>query len=182
MLPTLACLALALPAQRPQPPTRWATFVRVFDAYAAGDSVVGASVLLVTNGRVAAHHEYGFADRALGQRVDTATIYHWASITKTLTAIAEQLPANAEELLAISGVGPAKLSEFGNELLTMCATRRSLIIAGKSNGAENEIGVLANRRLGCCAGRKSAGDDCVGGGECGGFDLRSRKQKQRTAR
>ena len=88
MLPTLACLALALPAQRPQPPTRWATFVRVFDAYAAGDSVVGASVLLVTNGRVAAHHEYGFADRALGQRVDTATIYHWASITKTLTAIA----------------------------------------------------------------------------------------------
>ena len=88
MLPTLACLALALPAQRPQPPTRWATFVRAFDAYAAGDSVVGASVLLVTNGRVAAHHEYGAADRALGQRVDTATIYHWASITKTLTAIA----------------------------------------------------------------------------------------------
>ena len=88
MLPTLACLALALPAQRPQPPTRSATFVRAFDAYAAGDSVVGASVLLVTNGRVAAHHEYGAADRALGQRVDTATIYHWASITKTLTAIA----------------------------------------------------------------------------------------------
>jgi len=88
MLPTLACLALALPAQRPQPSTRWATFVRAFDAYAAGDSVVGASVLLVTNGRVAAHHEYGAADRALGQRVDTATIYHWASITKTLTAIA----------------------------------------------------------------------------------------------
>ena len=88
MLHALACLALALPAQRPQPPTRWATFVRAFDAYAAGDSVVGASVLLVTNGRVAAHHEYGFADRALGQRVDTATIYHWASITKTLTAIA----------------------------------------------------------------------------------------------
>ena len=88
MLHALACLALALPAQRPQPPTRWATFVRAFDAYAAGDSVVGASVLLVTNGRVAAHHEYGAADRALGQRVDTATIYHWASITKTLTAIA----------------------------------------------------------------------------------------------
>ncbi|OLD42852.1 MAG: hypothetical protein AUI55_04920, partial [Gemmatimonadetes bacterium 13_1_40CM_2_70_7] len=88
MLHALACLALALPAQRPQPPTRSATFVRAFDAYAAGDSVVGASVLLVTNGRVAAHHEYGAADRALGQRVDTATIYHWASITKTLTAIA----------------------------------------------------------------------------------------------
>ena len=88
MLPALACIALALPAQRPHPPSRWDAFSRAFDAYAAGDSVVGASVLIVTNGRVAAHHEYGVADRALGQRVDTATIYHWASITKTLTAIA----------------------------------------------------------------------------------------------
>src|SRR5881396_108082 len=88
MLPALACLALALATQRPHPPAGWDAFTRAFDAYAAGDSVVGASVLVVTNGRVAAHHEYGAADRALGQRVDTATIYHWASITKTLTAIA----------------------------------------------------------------------------------------------
>ena len=85
MLQTLTCLALAVSVQRP---AGWPAFTRAFDAYAAGDSVVGASVLVVTNGRVAAHHEYGAADRALGQRVDTATIYHWASITKTLTAIA----------------------------------------------------------------------------------------------
>ncbi len=87
MLHALACLALALPTQRPHPPAGWDAFTRSFDAYAAGDSVVGASVLVVTNGRVAAHHEYGAADRVLGQRVDTNTIYHWASITKTLTAI-----------------------------------------------------------------------------------------------
>ena len=85
MLPALACLALALTTQRP---AGWVAFTQSFDAYAASDSVVGASVLIVTNGRVAAHHEFGVADRALGQRVDTATIYHWASITKTLTAIA----------------------------------------------------------------------------------------------
>ena len=89
----VACLALSVPAsaQRratPRPPAGWDSFVRGFDAYASGDSVVGASVLVVANGQVAAHHEYGFADRALGQRTDTATIYHWASITKTLTAIA----------------------------------------------------------------------------------------------
>ncbi len=89
----LACLVISVPAsaQRrasPRPPAGWDTFVRAFDAYASGDSIVGASVLVVANGQVAAHHEYGFADRALGQRVDTATIYHWASITKTLTAIA----------------------------------------------------------------------------------------------
>jgi len=88
MLHALACLALALPTQRPHPPAGWDAFTRSFDAYAAGDSVVGASVLVVRNGRVAAHHEYGVADRTLGQRVDTNTIYHWASITKTLTAIA----------------------------------------------------------------------------------------------
>ena len=89
----LACLVISVPAsaQRraaPRPPAGWDTFVRAFDAYASGDSIVGASVLVVANGQVAAHHEYGFADRALGQRVDTATIYPWASITKTLTALA----------------------------------------------------------------------------------------------
>ena len=85
MLPLIAALALNVAAQRP---AAWTAFTRSFDAYAASDSVLGASVLVVTNGRVTAHHEYGFADRALGQRTDTATIYHWASITKTLTAIA----------------------------------------------------------------------------------------------
>jgi CubicO group peptidase (beta-lactamase class C family) len=35
-----------------------------------------------------AHHEYGWADRAAGQRIGEGTLYHWASITKTLTAIA----------------------------------------------------------------------------------------------
>ncbi len=42
------------------------------------------------DGRVFARHDYGFADRAPGmeRRADTNTIYHWASITKTLTAIA----------------------------------------------------------------------------------------------
>jgi CubicO group peptidase (beta-lactamase class C family) len=39
-------------------------------------------------GRIAARHDYGWADRALNQRTDTTAIYHWASITKTLTAIA----------------------------------------------------------------------------------------------
>ena len=40
------------------------------------------------DGRVLAHHEVGFGDRALGQRVDTNTIFHWGSMTKTFTAIA----------------------------------------------------------------------------------------------
>jgi CubicO group peptidase (beta-lactamase class C family) len=66
----------------------WDTFARAFDSYAVQDSIVGASVVLVRHGTIAAHHEYGQADRAVGQRVDPATIFHWGSITKTLTAIA----------------------------------------------------------------------------------------------
>ena len=69
-------------------PAGWALFVRAFDAYAAGDSVVGGSALVMRDGRVIARHDYGFADRALGQRVDEHTIFHWGSITKTLTAVA----------------------------------------------------------------------------------------------
>src|SRR5436309_16032552 len=84
----LALLALlATPAAHGQRPG-WQPFTRAFDAYAAGDSVVGASVLVMRAGRVLAHHEYGFADRALGRRVDERTTFHSGSITKTLTAVA----------------------------------------------------------------------------------------------
>jgi CubicO group peptidase (beta-lactamase class C family) len=81
-------LAAVLTTQRPPATPGWTEFVRAFDAYAAGDSIVGAAVLLVRGGRVAGRHDYGWGDRAAGQRADTNTIYHWASITKTLTAIA----------------------------------------------------------------------------------------------
>jgi len=83
----VAVLALACPA-RGEAQHGWPAFVRGFDAFAAQDSVVGGSVLVMRDGRVVAHHEYGFGDRGLGQRVDDRTIFHWASITKTLTAVA----------------------------------------------------------------------------------------------
>jgi len=93
VLALLACVSPAAaqrvaPSPPPPPPPGWSAFVRTFDAFAVGDSVVGGSVLVLRDGRVLAHHEYGFADRALGQRVDERTIFHWASITKTLTAVA----------------------------------------------------------------------------------------------
>ena len=77
--------AAALSAQAPRD---WPAVVRAFDAYAASDSIVGASLLVLHGGRVLAHHEYGFADRARGLGTTSTTIYHWASITKTLTAVA----------------------------------------------------------------------------------------------
>lgn len=65
----------------------WTAFTNDFDAYARGDSVVGASVALVQDGQIVQHHEFGFGDRDLHQRTDEKTIYHWGSITKTLTAV-----------------------------------------------------------------------------------------------
>jgi CubicO group peptidase (beta-lactamase class C family) len=68
-------------------PDDWSGFLRLFDAYADSDRVVGASVLVMRDGHVLDRHDYGWADRAAKQRVDGHTIFHWGSITKTLTAI-----------------------------------------------------------------------------------------------
>lgn len=70
------------------PLPQWSGYIMAFDDYVKSDSIVGAATLLMHDGKVVAHHEIGWGDRALGQRVDTNTIFHWGSITKTLTAIA----------------------------------------------------------------------------------------------
>ncbi|MEP6509478.1 MAG: serine hydrolase domain-containing protein [Gemmatimonadales bacterium] len=69
-------------------PAAWATFTRQFDATADSTHVVGGSAVLVRDGRIIARHNYGFGDRARGERVTDRTLFHYASITKTLTAIA----------------------------------------------------------------------------------------------
>ncbi len=105
-LPAALALALALPvaplaAQRPDPrdssrntpsapapPAGWSDFTRYFDARLDSGRVVGGSVLLIRDGRIAARHDHGLADRGRRQRVDGGTIFHYGSITKGLTAIA----------------------------------------------------------------------------------------------
>jgi CubicO group peptidase (beta-lactamase class C family) len=81
-------LAGPLAAQEPAPPAAWTDFVRAFDKYAEVGGIVGAGALVMRDGRVLARHEVGFADRAAGRLVDDRTIFHYGSITKTLTAIA----------------------------------------------------------------------------------------------
>jgi CubicO group peptidase (beta-lactamase class C family) len=70
-----------------QAPSGWPEFTRAFQAYADSDQVVGASVVLMKNGRVVARHEAGQANREKRTPVDSQTIFHWGSITKSLTAI-----------------------------------------------------------------------------------------------
>jgi CubicO group peptidase (beta-lactamase class C family) len=85
----LSLLSAALSGQQSATtPAGWLAFTRLFDAYADTDKVVGASVFVMRDGRVVCRHDYGLADRATGERVDDRTIFHYGSITKTLTAIA----------------------------------------------------------------------------------------------
>jgi len=67
---------------------QWSAFTQTFDALADQEKIVGAGIVLIRDGRIVAHHEHGLADRANGARITPQTIYHYGSITKTLTAIA----------------------------------------------------------------------------------------------
>jgi len=75
-------------AAQSRPPAGWAAFAAAFDAYAREDGVVGGRVAVLRSGRVLAEHAYGLGDRERGSPPDARAVYHWASITKTLTAIA----------------------------------------------------------------------------------------------
>ncbi len=50
--------------------------------------VVGGSWAFVQGDEILVQESFGMADLASGRAVDEATIYHWGSITKTLTGIA----------------------------------------------------------------------------------------------
>ncbi len=81
----LALLASPLAAQAPP---GWSDATAAFDQYVRSDSIVGASLVYFADGRITAEHYMGFQDRADGVPADRETIWHWGSITKTLTAAA----------------------------------------------------------------------------------------------
>ncbi len=83
LAPFLAASAFAQGA-----PTSWSAFGTWFDSVSRAAQVVGGSAVLVQEGRIVARHHYGLADRARNQPVNERTLFHYGSITKTLTAIA----------------------------------------------------------------------------------------------
>jgi CubicO group peptidase (beta-lactamase class C family) len=66
----------------------WEAFTRLLDERAPADQVVGAAAILMRGGEIVARHHYGLADRERRVPVTERTIFHYASITKVLTAIA----------------------------------------------------------------------------------------------
>ncbi len=77
---------LSLSAQA-QAPAGWNDFKKLFQAYVDSDKVVGASAVVVKAGNETGRYDVGFADRSANVKVDSQTIFHWGSITKSLTAI-----------------------------------------------------------------------------------------------
>ena len=66
----------------------WRETAALFRAQAEDDGIVGASLWFLRDGEVLAKEHHGMADLATGRRIDDETIFHWGSITKTLTGIA----------------------------------------------------------------------------------------------
>ena len=86
-----AALLLAAPhtgRAQPASDTSIAALQATFRKYVAADSNVGATLLVMRNGTALLQDNVGMGDRERLQPVTNATIYHWGSITKTLTAIA----------------------------------------------------------------------------------------------
>jgi CubicO group peptidase (beta-lactamase class C family) len=90
----LACVGPPPPlaAQRSLPSqaarSAWAETVATWEAALDEARIVGASLAAVADGEVAARAHWGMADLGARRAVDASTLYHWASITKTLTGVA----------------------------------------------------------------------------------------------
>lgn len=82
-----AALALSLTLVPADPPG-WSAARQFFHDGVTQHGVIGASLVWIQNGAVAAHETAGVIDRATNAPVTRDTIYHWASITKTFTAVA----------------------------------------------------------------------------------------------
>ncbi len=95
VLVIISCTLLA-PSSPGQPmPGGEGDFARAYQEFRAGylselrrHEFVGSSFYFVHDNRIAAREYYGLADAGRGVPVGEETIYHWASITKTLTGIA----------------------------------------------------------------------------------------------
>jgi CubicO group peptidase (beta-lactamase class C family) len=96
MRPAAVCLIISMlggsrgaHAQEPRGfDAAWSGVRGFFHAALEREGVVGGSLLFVRGDSILAREHYGFADLETRRRTDDRTIYHWASITKTFTAIA----------------------------------------------------------------------------------------------
>ncbi len=108
----LAALLFGMaPTLTAQAPSGWSGLTEQFDAYVRADRIVGASLAWVRDGRIVARHHVGMADRDVGQAVGDSTIWHWGSITKTLTAVSV-LQLRDQGLLSLDAAAADRVPEL----------------------------------------------------------------------
>lgn len=66
----------------------WQEIQNFYEQKLADYEVVGGSMIFLENGEIQNSIFKGYANLELKQKIDENTIFHWASITKTLTAVA----------------------------------------------------------------------------------------------
>src|SRR6476646_145219 len=75
-------------AQTPAEFTKaWEPVAQEFHSALGREGVVGGALWFIKGDSVLAREFHGMADQATGRKIDANTIFHWASITKTFTAI-----------------------------------------------------------------------------------------------
>lgn len=86
---TAAIYPSATEAQVPRElDSKWSEVSSFFRGYLADQQMVGGSLWLFQGPAPLEHEMYGYADLEQRRLVDEDTIFHWGSITKTLTGIA----------------------------------------------------------------------------------------------
>jgi len=83
-----ALLGAMAPARADTSADAWARVVETFHHRVQEAGIVGSSLLFVRDGAVAGTAVDGFQQLDTKRAVDDRTIFHWASITKTMTGIA----------------------------------------------------------------------------------------------
>src|SRR5690554_1771055 len=91
---------------------RWEPVQEYYQAMADEYSVVGGALLFLEKGEVKGEVVHGLADISEDRPVKRETIFHWASITKTFTAIAV-MQLYEEGLLSLEDPLTAYLPELG---------------------------------------------------------------------
>jgi len=93
VLLTAALLAAAVPTAAAVPPETspeavCRRFDALFDAGIAENEIAGASVVILHDGKIVHKKNVGLADPESKKPTSDATIFHWASVTKTFTGVA----------------------------------------------------------------------------------------------
>ncbi len=70
-----------------QQPAGWPAAVKAFEQLMVTDSIVGGSLAYFKDGKVVVRQDLGLADRSSRQPITPRSIFHYGSITKTLTAV-----------------------------------------------------------------------------------------------